>query len=270
MRISLLPARVTLLASLTVTALALGGCAGAITTPAGPAADGDSVDLRGEWRFDGGTLDGEAVALPDFDVTMVFDNGSARVRTGCFSYDQPMTPDLDVVTASYRSQPQASCMALGEQADAAIASLENVTSARRNGDLLSLTGDDLALEFTLVPAASVDDVVGVWALETVMLGDAGLSPLGAGPEIEFAADGTVTGSTGCADFSGEYEVVSGQNQVTGLEYVEGMCTAEETQTMIDTNIREVLDNGFLIHAGDGQLTLVSSTTDTSLNYAPKA
>jgi len=272
MRISLAPARVTLTASLTVAVLALVGCAGSISTPAGPlSSDGGATDLRGEWRFDGGTLDGDPVVLDDFPVTMVFDNGSARVRTGCFSYDQPMTPDLDVVLASARTQaqPQASCMALGESADAAIKSLENVTAASRNGDLLSLTGDDLALEFTLVPAVDADDVVGVWQLQGALFGDAMLSPLGEGPEIEFASDGTVTGSTGCAEFSGTYEVVSGMNQVGDLEYVEGMCVAEETQTMIDTNIREVLDNGFLVHLDDGTLSLVSSTTDTSLKYSPR-
>ena len=262
--------RPSFLAAAFVAVRALSGCAGTASGAPDNGVAQTTPDIRGEWRFDGGTKDGKDIALDDFPVTMVFSNGSARVRTGCFSFDQPMTSDLDVITASYVSPPVASCMALSPDADAAIKSLGGVTGATRNDDLLTLTGDDdLSLEFTLVPAAAQEDVTGVWALGTVMLGDAGLTPLGAGPEIEFSADGTVSGSTGCADFTGTTELVSGLNVVSDLEYVEQMCTAEETQTMIDTNIREVLDNGFLVHASEGSLSLVSSTTDSTLVYSPK-
>lgn len=253
-----------------VSALALTGCAGNPGQGNGTGSDASSTDIRGEWRFDGGTQGSEPLAVDDFPVTMVFSDGSARVRTGCFSFDQPMTADLDVVTASYVSPPRASCMALSADAQAAIDSLGGVTSAERNGDLLTLIGDELQLEFTLVPAAEADAVVGEWALSTVMLGDAGLTPRGEGPTLVFGEDGTLSGSTGCAEFTGTYEVVSGLNVVENFDYVEGMCTAEEVQTMIDTNIREVLDHGFLLHAGDGIVSLVSSTSDTTLIYSPKA
>jgi len=255
---------------LVVAAIALTGCAGAPVAGVDYGNGTAGTDIRGEWRFDGGTQASEALAIDDLAVTMVFSNGTARVRTGCMAFDQPMTPDLDVVTASYVSPPQASCMALSPDAQAAISSLSGVTGAERNGDLLTLLGDDLELEFTLVPAATSDDVVGEWALGSVMLGDAALAPAAEGPELVFAADGTVTGSTGCAEFSGKYDLVSGLNVVSELDYVEGMCTAEEVQTMIDTNIREILDHGFLVHAEDGSLSLVSSTTDTTLHYSPKA
>jgi heat shock protein HslJ len=253
-----------------VSALALTGCAENPGSGTGTGTDAASTDIRGEWRFDGGTQGSESIAIDDFPVTMVFSNGSARVRTGCFSFDQPMTADLAVVTASYVSPPQASCMALSADAQSAIDSLGGVTSAERNGDLLNLVGDDLSLEFTLVPAAEPDAVVGEWSLGTVMLGDAGLTPQGDGPALVFGEDGTISGSTGCAEFTGTYEIVSGLNVVENLDYVEGMCTAEEVQTMVDTNIREVLDHGFLVHAGDGIVSLVSSTSDTTLIYSPKA
>lgn len=254
---------------LAVAAVTLTGCAGAPGTATH--APGDvATDIRGEWRFDGGTQGSESIAIDDLPVTMVFSNGSARVRTGCFSFDQPMTADLAVVTASYVSPPQASCMALSADAQSAIDSLGGVTSAERNGDLLTLVGDDLSLEFTLVPAAETEAVVGEWALDTVMLGDAGLTPPGtAGPALVFGDDGKISGSTGCAEFTGNYEIVSGLNVVENLDYVEGMCTAEEVQTMVDTNIREVLDHGFLVHAGDGMVSLVSSTSDTTLIYSAK-
>lgn len=264
--------RMSLLAATAIAALALTGCASlADTDPETNQASGASVDIRGEWKFDGGTADGAAIKLSDFPVTMEFTNGSARVRTGCFSYDQPMTPDLDVLTASLRTDDvRASCMALSPDEDAAVASIKNVTGAERDGDSLTLSGDDLELEFTLVPAVPDDQVVGTWMLTGVLLGDAVLPPVGVGPSITFSQDGTVEGSTGCADFSGTYDIVSGRNTIGDLEYVEGVCTAEETQTMIDNNIREVLDNGFLVHAGEGSIYLVSSTTDSTLNYSQQA
>jgi len=261
--------RPSFLAAAFVALLALSGCAGTVADGSDDETAQGGADIRGEWRFDGGTNAGSDIAVGDFPVTMVFSNGNARVRTGCFSFDQPMTSDLDVVTASYVSPPQASCVALDADVDAAIKSLDKVTGADRNDDLLTLTGDDLELEFTLVPAAAADDVTGSWALGSVRMSDTAISPLGEGPAIEFTADGAVSGSTGCADFTGTTELVSGLNVVTDLEYVEGMCTAEETQTMIDSTIREVLDNGFLVHAGDGVLSLVSSKSDSTLVYSPK-
>ena len=255
--------------ALTVAVLALAGCAANPGATPGNGAPSAGTDIRGEWTFDGGTQNGKPITIDDFPVTMVFSDGNARVRTGCFSFDQPMTADLDVVTASYVSPPQASCMALSPDAQGAISALGGVSDAERNGDLLTLLGDELALEFHLVPAATSADVVGDWTLGSVMLGDAGLAPQGEGPSLRFSADGTVTGSTGCAEFSGTYDLVSGLNVVGDLDYVEGMCTAEEVQTMIDTNIREVLDHGFLVHTNDGSLSLVSSTSDTTLIYSPR-
>ena len=261
--------RLSVLAATAIAALALTGCAGMAgttgTTDEGP------VDIRGEWKLDSATKDGTEVIAPSYGMTMEFSNGSARVRTGCFSFDQPMTADLDVVTASFRSNDvRASCMGLEPDVEAAINSIGDLSTAERDGDSLTLVGDDLEFSFTLVPAATSDQVVGTWSLTGVLLGDAVLPPLGAGPQITFTDDGTVSGSTGCADFTGSYALVSGKNVIDDLKYVEGVCTAEETQTMIDTNVREVLDNGFLIHPGEGSLNLVSSTTDSTLIYATQA
>ena len=263
--------RPSFLAAAFVALLALSGCAGTVADGSDDETAQGGADIRGEWRFDGGTNAGSDIAVGDFPVTMVFSNGNARVRTGCFSFDQPMTADLDVVTASFRSDDvRASCMGLEPDVEAAIKSIGDLSTAERDGDSLTLLGDELEFSFTLVPAATSDQVVGTWALTGVLLGDAVLPPMGAGPEITFGDDGTVSGSTGCADFSGSYALVSGKNVIEDLEYVDGVCTAEETQTMIDTNVREVLDNGFLIHPGEGSLNLVSSTTDSTLIYATQA
>jgi hypothetical protein len=94
-------------AALTLAALTLGGCA---ASPSVPTISG-AVDVRGEWML---VVDEEAQADPFyFPVTLEFTNGNARVRTGCYEFDQPMTGDLEVVTV-LATQPLADCQGVSE------------------------------------------------------------------------------------------------------------------------------------------------------------
>jgi heat shock protein HslJ len=251
-------------------ALVLTGCAaGPGATPIDGGDAGDGVDIRGEWGLVGGTHEGEALELSDFPLTMEFTNGSARVRTGCYSFDQPMTSDLQVVTIAY-SNPTASCMALTESESAAIESLDTVTEFSRDGDTLTLAGDAVELSFELVPAVESENIVGTWLLGNITWGDVAAA-FEAGPTITFAEDGSVSGSTGCNEFGGILdEVVSGTNRLTDLVTTDVACNSDEPTATMEADIRAVLEGGFLIHANDGQLQLISSTAETTLVYDPAA
>lgn len=254
------------LAAAIIAVSALAACAG--PTP-GADSGGDPpspglVDIRGEWTLTGGTNDGVEIALSDFPVTMEFIGDNARVRTGCFSFDQPLAKGLDVQTIGVPTQSQAMCLGLTEEETAAIESIADVDYAEREGDVLTLVGDELELYFELVPAATRDDVVGTWSLDGIMWGDTA-TLVEDGPAITFAADGTVTGSTGCVEFSGTYDLVSGTNRIGELVLPEAACTDEGA--MIQADVRAVLEDGFLVRAGAGTLSLLASAAETTLNYS---
>jgi len=265
MRTVLVPATLAV-----VVMIALTGCAtqspGAPGAENGGTVDDRTVDVRGEWSFLGGSDADGPLDTSDFPLTVEFMDGNARVRTGCYSFDQPLNPELEIVTAGLRSRPLASCLALGEDETAAIESLAGATAADRVGDELVLYSGAFELEFALVPAVPLDVVVGSWSLGGILWGDTAMG-VPAGPTLTLSADGTISGSTGCADFSGNLEeIVSGTNAIGDLSIGEAVCT--EDFTAVDENVRTVLEGGFLIRAADGALTLVASTSETTLVFHP--
>lgn len=222
----------------------------------------ENADLRGEWTLVGVIQGDIDLSFSDIPVTMEFTNGNARVRTGCFSFDQPMASDLDFVTTGY-SQPTASCLGFSDEQTQAIESLAGVVKAKRDGDVLRLMSQTSVLRFELVPAVPKDALLGTYQLSLVTYGDVGATPQGS-PTITFAADGKVTGTTVCNQFEGELgDPVSGTNTMTVLTMTQVGC-----EDNVEADITAVLQGGFLIHVSDGSVSLVSSTSETTLVYDP--
>lgn len=252
-----------ILATAALAVLALAGCAANPgSSPGGYGPQPGSVDVRGEWQLTGGTLDRDEIALSDFPLTAEFTNGSARIRTGCYSFDQPMTSDLEFETISF-SQPTASCVALTEDETMALEALDTVSSAERDGTSLTLFGDDLELQLTLVQPVALHDIVGAWDLQQITFGDTAMM-LESNPTLTVAEDGKVTGSTGCATFTGSLDIVSGTNRLGDLSLTPEACT----DTMSAADIQSTIEGGFLVHYSDGNLMLISSTAETTLVYSP--
>lgn len=252
----------------TIATLALAGCAGNTTAVGG---ETGTVDIRGEWTLvSGSDADGD-FELPDFPVTMVFTDGSARVRTGCYSFDSPMTGDIDVQTASFVrsdvSAPQASCMGLTQDLDTATTSLDEVTDVARDGDSLVLSGDALELSFELVEGVASADLNGSWTLDSIRMSDTAQGFDTVTPVIEFE-NGRLTGRLGCDLVTGTIEPVSGNNVVEDLaiEPSGDVCTL-----MLDEGaeaIKTLLAEKFLVHRDGDTLELVSSTEDSTLVFMP--
>ncbi len=266
------------LALTTAAMLALSGCATAATTGE-VASGGDPVDVRGEWLYVGGSTADGPLAVPSFPVTMEFVGQNARVRTGCFSFEQPLGAELSVTTIAHINSPMASCLGLTDAENSAIQSLSTVTGADRTGDSLVMFSPSVELEFELVPAVALDEMAGTWALAgAVLFGDtAVMTELAA--TLTIGSDGSVTGTTGCDDFSGTIDIASGTNEVRDLAFVETDCSIDDA--VVATMVREVFEGGFLVHMIDGgssdnggsggsQLSLVATGADTTINYAPVA
>jgi hypothetical protein len=252
----------------TIATLALAGCAG--NPAAGGSGDTGTVDIRGEWTLLSGSDADGTFELPDFPVTMVFTDGSARVRTGCYSFDSPMTGDIDVQTAAFVttevSSPQASCMGLTPDLDTATTSLDEVTDVARDGDSLVLSGDALELSFELVPAVASADLDGSWTLDSIRMSDTAQA-FDTGPTITIQ-DGKVSALLGCDNLTGTITPVSGNNVVDDL-VVEP--AADVCALMLDNaaeQVKTVLSEDFLIHRDGDTLDLVSSTDDSTLVFMP--
>jgi hypothetical protein len=247
-----------------VAVLALSGCAQS-TTGAGSPADG-TVDLRGEWVVSGASDADGSLELSDFPMTVVFTDGNARIRTGCYAYDTPMTHELDVQTASLvtGTLPQASCTALTPDEDRVSGALADVTEAQRDGDTLVLTGNDLEIDFDLVPAVASADLDGSWTLGSIVMSDV-MMGIESGPTLSYA-DGEVTGTLGCDTFSGTLTPVSGNNTIENFEVKPSgdICTME-----IKPGVEELtalLESTFVVHVTDDTVELISSTDDQRLIF----
>ena len=242
-----------------VVVLALAGCAqSAPAAQPGGDPEPSTVDVRGEWTLtDASTADG-TVDTPDFPLTVVFTEGSARVRTGCFAYDLPMGQKLDVQTASL-ANPRADCMAMSPELDAATQQLGDVTDAVRDGDRLVLTGPDLEFDFALVPAVASADLDGSWTLSTILMSDTAMA-VNNGPTFDYA-DGAVSGTLHCDNFTGTLDPVSGNNVIADLsiEPSGDVCTTEERPEV--NELTALLKGTFVVHRSDESLELISPTED---------
>jgi len=252
---------------------ALSGCASPTAGPLEPNAGG-TVDIRGEWTLVGGSDANGPLTLSDLPVTVEFIGQNARVRTGCMSFDQPLGREIDVTTIALGARSTASCVPLSPAETSAIHSLAAVTGAERDGDALTLFGPDVELELDLVPAVAIDDAAGTWSLDgSVLFGDmAVMTDLDARVVID--SDGVISGSTGCADFSGAIDIVSGTNTISDLEFVDIACAADDAAPA--STVREILEGGFLLHLGGAPdaasrlLTLVAASSEATLTFAPVA
>jgi len=255
------------LAAAGLAVLLLTGCAMGKGAPVGEPPELGDPALSGLWSLTSAEVGGKQVDLDDFHPNVLFTEGKARIYTGCVDSDQETSPELTIETASFESDIRASCVELEPDLQAALDSLGVVTHGVRAGDRLTLDGRGVALEFALLPAPVVDEVVGRWELTSITQGDNGSGMEENSPTIEFAEDGTVVGTTGCGRFHGTYELKSGLMAVDDLEYVSAPCLALGGENRTDEAIHEVLDRGFLLYTTDSGLSLSSAWTTMTLNYS---
>jgi len=252
----------------TLVVLLLAGC-----TRLGPGAGGSvtpdpsvgATDVVGAWVLVRGTQDGSAIEVPDdWRVTL---NLSADGEVGgqaCNHYGGTYELDGGRISFSAMSMTEMACEEPMMTVEAAYhAALAEVTGVERGGDRLTLRGDAVELVLELlppVPDAALQDTA--WVLDSLIQGEA-VSSVQGEPGLKLKADGTLSGSTGCRDFSGAYVVIGDEVEVTSLATTDQACAAElESQ---DAFVLGVMEGGFSVAIeGDG-LTL-GKTDGTGLGY----
>lgn len=163
----------------------------------------------GTWQLAAGTVDGSALVISGRVVTLRLENGQVGGTSACNSYGGPFTIDQGRVTIGALFMTEMWCEGAMDLESAYLAALARVTTASRDGEALILTGEGVELRFEPQPEEPDAALIGTtWALETITDADAASTPV-APATLVFAADGSVSGSTGCNSFFGDYAAGTG-------------------------------------------------------------
>jgi heat shock protein HslJ len=186
-----------------------------------------SADLTGVWNLVRGTgQDGELRVSAGSRVTIAFE-GDRVSGQACNLYSGSYRlGERGAISFSEMGMTEMACQEPMMSLEATYhAALTLVRSVAIEGDRLTLSGDGVELVFDRQPAVRDASLTGTtWVLDTLIRGDAASSVSGKAWLI-LNADGTLSGATGCRDFSGTYLLDGDRLQVDQLVNSDIACEA---------------------------------------------
>jgi heat shock protein HslJ len=245
--------------------LALGCVATLITGCGAPVQQVD--DPTGiAWQLTEGVVDGDPVPIVDgYPITLSLTDEGAGGTAACNGYGGMYEIAGAQITFSELLWTEMACVAEGvmESEQTYLEGLLLVGAYSMTEDSLTLSGEQVQLDFTALPPAPTAELTGtVWVLETLLDGDAASSVNGDRATLELFTDGSMLGSTGCRTLDGQY-IVSGAEVAMTEMTAHGECPAElEAQ---DGHVVTVLGDGFSTGV-DGQVLTLTSSGDLGLVY----
>lgn len=237
--------------------LALAACA--------RAGGGGGPDLNGTWALVSGTSAGQAIPLVDGrPITLVIDGGSASGHA-CNQYSGTVTLTGTRIKFSAMAMTEMACDEPMMTAEAAYqAALAAVDAASRSGDVLTLSGPGAELRFQLEPPVADVGLVGTtWTLTTLIDGQVASSAVSSPATLLFAADGSMTGSTGCRPLTARYTLSGSTVTVSGFSVNTFACTVLTAPQ--DQRVAAVLSGQFTFKVSGTSLTL-SAPDGSGLGY----
>lgn len=248
-----------LVVALAVASLALSACsvlAGSVPDPA-----------NGDWHLTEGTVDGQDLQVPaGVRITLSISGDEVGGNNSCNSYFGRIDTSGGRLAFVELGQTEMACPDVMDLEATYMAALQAVTALEVTDDELHLTGPDVDLRFDRVEPLPASDLVGTtWTLESLIQGDAASSVGGDPATLELTEDGQISGSTGCREFTGTYELEGDTIQVTQLITNDNACPAELQRQ--DDHVLSVLGDGFLASIAENRLTIVSTGDQTQgLDY----
>ena len=229
---------------------------------------GVATSIDGEWRLQAGTNQGQAVPIvAGSRITLKVDGTNAGGSAACNTYGGTIQVGGSSVAISALSMTEMACQENLMASEAAyLAALPRVTTVALTGNSLVLSGPEVELRYTRVPAVADADPIGTtWILESLISGEA-VSSTVAQATLEFSANGRIAATTGCRQVTGTYAMSEGQVQVTLDPYDAIACAAPVGDQ--DTHVLDVLSNRFTISIDGNRLTL-SRSDGKGLGYLAK-
>lgn len=218
-----------------------------------------STTYDGTWELVEGTgPDGEIRIVDGYRITLDIDGETLGGTSACNSYFAEATIDGSEIRVDGVGGTEMACQRKVMDAEAAyVAALSNVTTISRQGDELTLTGDETRLQFELEEPVPTAELTGTrWELETLLFGTGSddVATDAAPAYLLLEEDGTVSGTTGCRELYGEW--TENGDQITFTTFgARGKCPADLEEQ--DGHVVTVLGDGFQVEIEENRLTVVS-------------
>lgn len=180
-----------------------------------------------QWVLVDGTVDGTPLAPIDtHPVTLTLTPEGLGGTSACNSYFGPIGTDGDSLTISDLVSTTMACMDDGvmDLESAFLGAMPRVTAATRSDGALSLTGDNVELNFTtVVPPPDAQFEGTDWTLSSLVDGETVSSGVGISNATLRYQAGAVSGSTGCNRLNGAATVEDDRLVIEGLATTRMAC-----------------------------------------------
>jgi heat shock protein HslJ len=226
-------------------------------SPAVSPSASSSAEVEGSWQLTRGSVGGAAIPLVDgHPITLTIAGSTIGGRAACNEYGGRIIAAGGGIELTELMSTGMACLAEGvmDAESAYLGALGTVRAIGLDTGTLVLRGAATELRFARLPEPPTAKLVDTrWTLETLFVGDVASPPMGEPAFIQLRSDGTVTGSTGCRSFSGEWIERGEQILATTLAMDDRECPAELTEQ--DGHVVGVIGDGFVPAIADGLLTL---------------
>jgi len=228
-------------------------------------AEPTGTDITGTWALVELLQDGRPLPVPAHgEATLDVESGTVGGRSFCNGFTGTYRLDGDALTVDGLGGTEMACAPDVMAAERAYLDALGgaVIAVVQSGELL-LQGPAAELRFRRVPPEPIRDLVGTrWVLETLLQEDMATSTVGDPAVLVLAADGGLTGSTGCRTLSGRW-ADTGDALVFPDLRADGDCPADVRAQ--DEHVRTVLD-GKTDATVDGDLLTLTGGEGRSLLY----
>lgn len=238
----------------------LGTVLGLLLVLAGCAAQGASAPPGGPWGRTFLSTSASRELVPGTRIELRFDDGKLSVRAGCNHMGGDTSIERDRLVVQDMATTDMGCDPPRHDQDTWVAEfLRAGPTVHLSGTELVLEGAGIRITFADREVADPDrPLVGtVWTVDTLISGQtAGSVPAGVRAFLSFAADGTVSGSSGCNQLSGRYTAQDGTITFTELGSTLMACT--DDRGMVEARVLPVLNGTVRYEIEAGHLTLTGS------------
>ena len=175
--------------------------------------------------------DGETVdALPNSGARAEFEDGQVSGTSGCNSFFGAYEVDGNSISIGPLGSTLMGCPGpLAEQEFGFMTSLQSAATYEISGDTLTLSNADGEVVVTFVESEPLS-LTGInWIANGVNNGRGGVQSIVIGNEITgvFSEDGSLSGSAGCNNYSGTYEVDGDNMSIGPLAVTQKFCEQPE-------------------------------------------
>lgn len=251
-----------------VIVVVLGACGSSGgSDPDASASNGSSSTYDGTWTLiEGRGPDGDVAVIDGYRVTLTIEGESISGTAACNGYFGDATIDGASFGVPGVGITEMGCRRDVMRAESAyVSALSEADTIGRDGNILTLTGNETELAFELEPPIPTADLVGTrWELEALVYGtgDDGFASSAEPAYLLLKKNGTIDGTTGCRDLYGEW-TEAGDEIAFATFGAKGSCP-EGLQEQ-DGHVVGVLGDGFTVEIEENRLS-VTSQGDLGLEY----